>query len=77
MIEAADKATGDHDYVPWILVDGKLVSEEDFMVAICDAYQAKGGLSPSCTELSMVKATSSLGSSDGTCRNHPESADIM
>ena len=40
-LEAADK-TPDHKWVPWVVVDGKLMGEEDnFLKMVCDAYQGE------------------------------------
>ena len=40
-LEAADK-TGDHKWVPWVIVDGKVLDEgADFIQAVCDAYQGE------------------------------------
>ena len=38
-LEAADKTPKDHKYVPWVVVDGKVMGEsDDFVTMICDAY---------------------------------------
>ena len=38
-LEAADKTPADHKWVPWIVVDGKALGEEDeFIDSICKAY---------------------------------------
>lgn len=51
MLDAADKATPDHDYVPWIIVDDKHIeSEGDLVAVVCDIYQQKGGTYPACTQ---------------------------
>ena len=46
---AAMKATAptDHQYVPWVLVDGELLDNDDLLLkSICDAYD--GPTPPSC-----------------------------
>ena len=57
-LEAADK-TPTHKYVPWVVVDGKVMGEEDdFLKMVCDAYQ--GEKPASCKqfqEVPKVKAT--------------------
>ncbi|KAL7574239.1 hypothetical protein ACA910_012494 [Epithemia clementina (nom. ined.)] len=51
MLAAADKATPDHNYVPWIIVDGKHIeAEDDFVAAVCEVYQEKGGSYPACAQ---------------------------
>ena len=36
---AADKTPADHKWVPWVIVDGKVMGEtDDFFQMICDAY---------------------------------------
>ena len=38
-LEAADKTPADHKYVPWVVVDGKVMGEsDDFITMVCDAY---------------------------------------
>ena len=40
-LEAADK-TPKHEYVPWVVVNGKVMSEQDdFLQMVCDAYEGK------------------------------------
>ena len=54
-LEAADK-TGDHKWVPWVIVDGKVLEEgADFIQAVCDAYQ--GEKPASCKKAEKVKAS--------------------
>ena len=58
---AADKTPADHKWVPWVVVDGKVMGEsDDFFQMICDAY--KGEKPESCgkyeaNEAPKVKAT--------------------
>lgn len=42
--------TPDHQYVPWVNVDGKLIDpdKDDFMQEVCLAYRTKGGSHPAC-----------------------------
>lgn len=43
--------TPDHEYVPWVEIDGVHVEMDDddsLMFAICKAYQARGGTNPHC-----------------------------
>ena len=58
-LEAADK-TGDHKWVPWVIVDGKVLDEgADFIQAVCDAY--KGEKPASCKKtLGAEKVKASL-----------------
>ena len=45
-LEAADKTPKDHQWVPWVVVDGKVRNREKVMDMICDAY--KGEKPASC-----------------------------
>ena len=59
-LEAADKTPADHKWVPWVVVDGKVMGEEDeFIDMVCNAY--KGEKPASCKksvkEAEKVKAT--------------------
>ena len=58
-LEAADKTPEDHKWVPWVVVDGKVMGEEDeFQDMVCDAY--KGEKPASCkksTRVDKVKAS--------------------
>ena len=48
-LEAADKTPADHKWVPWVVVDGKVMGEEDeFLQMVCDAY--KGEKPASCNK---------------------------
>ena len=39
---AADKTPADHKWVPWVVVDGKVMGDsDDFFQMICDAYQGE------------------------------------
>lgn len=52
--KAADR-TPDHQYVPWIILEGEHIERnEDFdlVVILCEAYEKKGGSYPACTGLS-------------------------
>lgn len=44
------KATPEHDYVPWVVVDGNKIDEEsdDLLKVICEAFRANGGRSNAC-----------------------------
>jgi len=49
---AAAKATGDHDYVPWVMVDNMLLDNTNLLQkAICDAYT--GTPPESCKSLTL------------------------
>ena len=53
-LEAADKTPADHKWVPWVVVDGKVMGEEDeFLQMVCDAY--KGEKPASCKKSSNVE----------------------
>lgn len=53
---AAMKATVDHDYVPWVLVDGKLLQNTNMLTkAVCDAYTGTPPASCSFTAESTEK----------------------
>ena len=58
---AAAKATPDHDYVPWVLVDGEVIEHNDLLQKyICDAYT--GTKPESCKQLHQYGTT--------VCFNH-------
>jgi len=42
--------TPDHDYVPWVFIDGEFYDDntQDFQQAVCNAYARKGGSHPGC-----------------------------
>jgi hypothetical protein len=44
----------DHQYVPWIVIDGDHLDAEEqdkFKIEICKAFVAKGGSHPACNDL--------------------------
>lgn len=52
--QVAFALTPEHDYVPWVEVDGKHIeieSDEDFLIAVCQAYKAHGGSNPECEQM--------------------------
>lgn len=52
-------ATPDHDYVPWVLVDGTLLEYTNLLLpAICMAYE--GPKPPSCTKAHGVRDSKSV-----------------
>jgi interferon gamma-inducible protein 30 len=44
--------TPDHEYVPWIIINGNFFDEEkqDFFKEVCEEYAASGGSHPACSE---------------------------
>jgi len=61
-LDAQAKTPTDHQYVPWILVDGQHYALEDpdvgdFLSVVCAAYQAKGGTHPACPNATAVGVT--------------------
>jgi hypothetical protein len=59
MQQVANALTPDHDYVPWIEINGKhveLKDDEDFFKAVCKAYAESGGSNPHCSDILGVGA---------------------
>lgn len=55
VLQKASDRTPDHQYVPWIILEGEHIERtEDFdlIVTLCEAYEKKGGSYPACTGLS-------------------------
>jgi hypothetical protein len=51
-VQASVKTPKDHDHVPWVVVEGQYVSEEQsFKEVVCEAYKNKGGSHASCAGL--------------------------
>ena len=52
-VEASKLTPSYHNAVPWVEIDGEHIDEENINLAeeICNAYLAKGGSSPHCTQL--------------------------
>ena len=48
--ENCDKTPADHQYVPWVLVNGKIFNYEndDFLKIVCQEYIASGGSHSAC-----------------------------
>jgi interferon gamma-inducible protein 30 len=44
------KMTPEHDHVPWVLINGEYMDEEnyDLMEEVCKEYQSQGGAHPAC-----------------------------
>ncbi|KAG7346983.1 thiol reductase [Nitzschia inconspicua] len=54
------KATPEHDYVPWVLVNGKKIDEENdnLLEVICREFQAGGGSAVACDSYSSSSESS-------------------
>lgn len=52
------KATPEHDYVPWIVVNGKKMEEEteNLLDVVCKEYTNAGGMAPpACSSAAMIR----------------------
>lgn len=55
ILAKAAQATPEHQYVPWVEINGNVMdSDDDFMTAICQAYKAQGGDVPECDAAALV-----------------------
>lgn len=55
--QVAYALTPDHDYVPWIEINGKhveLKDDDSFFKAVCKAYMEKGGSNPHCDQVLLL-----------------------
>ena len=58
--QVASALTPDHQYVPWVEINGQhleLKENDDFIKAICQAYQEAGGSNPACDEVENLKVS--------------------
>ena len=48
--ENSEKTPADHQYVPWVLINGKKFNYEhdDFLTIVCQEYTENGGSHPAC-----------------------------
>jgi interferon gamma-inducible protein 30 len=52
-MQAAKQTPGDHQYVPWVVIDGKTMDmneEFDLRKYVCQAYVSSGGHHPACAD---------------------------
>lgn len=76
MLRSAAQATPPHDHVPWVILDGKHVDENDedsgfdFIRAVCRVFQSKGGSHPSCSgELTRTRGKQEPIQTTNVCQN--------